>query len=296
MARNNIVKKLILGSAQFGEKYGINNPCASLSKRESIKILKFAKSSGINTIDLAERYKSYKNIFNIFKLNRWKVSLKVSYDLVKHINEEKFNYYFFQNLRYLKKQKIEYLIVHNPSLLKKDKGKIFFNNLKKLKKRGLIKKIGVSVYDPNEFSKIIKNYTIDVVQLPLSIFDQRFCSSRIIKQINAKKIEVHARSIFLQGLLISNKKNLKKKYFKNNIKLNQWFSYIKNNKKDAIFECLKFVIKKRFVKKIVFGVNKLDHLKKIIKKLNLNYKTQSLDKFRAHDIKLIDPRKWKKIK
>ena len=50
------------------------------------------------------------------------------------------------------------------------------------------------------------------------------------------------------------------------------------------------------MKKIVFGVNKLDHLKKIIKKLNLNYKTQSLDKFRAHDIKLIDPRKWKKIK
>ena len=149
--------------------------------------------------------------------------------------KKKFNYYFFQNLRYLKKQKIEYLIVHNPSLLKKNKGKIFFNNLKKLKKRGLVQKIGVSVYDPNEFSKIIKNYTIDVVQLPLSIFDQRFCSSRIIKQINAKKIEVHARSIFLQGLLISNKKNLKKKYFKNNIKLNQWFSYIKNNKKRCNF-------------------------------------------------------------
>ena len=181
-------------------------------EKESIKILKFAKSSGINTIDLAERYKSYKNIFNIFKLNRWKVSLKVSCDLVKHINEEKFNYYFFQNLRYLKKQKIEYLIVHNPSLLKKNKGKIFFNNLKKLKKKGLVQKIGVSVYDPNEFSKIIKNYTIDVVQLPLSIFDQRFCSSRIIKQINAKKIEVHARSIFLQVYLFQIKK-FKKKIF-----------------------------------------------------------------------------------
>jgi len=296
MARNNIVKKLILGSAQFGEKYGVNNSYASLSKRESFKILKFAKSSGINTIDLAEKYKSYKNIFNIYKLNRWKVSLKVSYDQVKHINEEKFNYYFFQNLQYLNKQKIEYLIIHNPSILKKNKGRLFFNNLKKLKKKKLIEKIGVSVYDPGEFLKILKNFTIDVVQLPLSIFDQRFCSSGLIKKINAKKIEVHARSIFLQGLLISNKKNLKKKYFKNNVLLNQWFGYIKNNKKDAIFECLKFVIKKRFVKKIVFGVNKLDHLKKIIKKLNLNYKTQSLDKFRAHDIKLIDPRKWKKIK
>ena len=52
------------------------------------------------------------------------------------------------------------------------------------------------------------------MQLPLSIFDQRFCSSRLIKQINAKKIEVHARSIFLQGLLISSKKNLKKNILK----------------------------------------------------------------------------------
>ena len=140
MARNNIVKKLILGSAQFGEKYGVNNSYASLSKRESFKILKFAKSSGINTIDLAEKYKSYKNIFNIYKLNRWKVSLKVSYDQVKHINEEKFNYYFFQNLQYLNKQKIEYLIIHNPSILKKNKGRLFFNNLKKLKKKKTYRK------------------------------------------------------------------------------------------------------------------------------------------------------------
>ena len=71
-----------------------------------------------------------------------------------------------------------------------------------------------------------------------------------------KKLKYTLDQFFFKVYLFQ-KKKLKKKYFKNNIKLNQWFSYIKNNKKDAIFECLKFVIKKRFVKKIVFGVNKL---------------------------------------
>ena len=62
-----MAKQFILGSAQFGNKYGINNPNASKSKKKSLDIIKYAKSSGINTIDLADKYNSYKNIFTNFK-------------------------------------------------------------------------------------------------------------------------------------------------------------------------------------------------------------------------------------
>ena len=292
MVSNKIVKKFILGSAQFGEKYGVNNPNASISKKESLKILNFAKFSGINTIDLADKYKSYKKIFNTFKLSKWKVSMKISNDEIKNITETKFNNFFFRNLDYLDKRKIDYFFFHNSSLLGNNKGKLIFDYLTRLKKEGFIGKIGVSVYDPKEFLNVLKNFHIDVVQLPLNIFDQRFCNAKYIKKINTKKIEVHARSIFLQGLLISDKEKLKKKYFKNNISLNRWFDYLKDNKKDAIVECLNFVLKKKFVSKIVFGVNKLDHLKSIMNKVKLNFNTEALDKFRTHDIKLIDPRKW----
>ena len=296
MVPNRIVKKLILGSAQFGEKYGINNPGASVTKKEALKILNFAKYSGIKMIDLADKYRSYNKIFNTFGLSNWIVSMKISSDKIKNMSEVKFNSFFFNNLNYINKKKIEYLFFHNSSFLRTKNARLIFNYLTKLKKNGLIKKIGVSVYEPGELLKILENFKIDVVQLPLNIFDRRFCASKYVKIFKSKKIEVHARSIFLQGLLISKKEKLKKKYFKKSIHLNKWFNYLRNNNKNPIFECLNFVLKKKFVSKIVFGVNKLDHIKLIMKNLEYNSNTESLDNFHTHDIKLIDPRKWKKIR
>jgi len=297
MVPNKIVKKFVLGSAQFGDKYGINNSNASKSKKNSFKILKYAKFSGINTIDLADKYKSYKNIFNNFELKNWKVSMKISDKIVNsYSSKDEFENFFFKTLIHLHKKKIEYIFFHNSLDLKKKNGKKIFSYLINLKKRSLVGKIGVSIYSPRELDKVLKNFKFDVIQLPLNIFDQRFCQNKVIKKLQNKKIEVHARSIFLQGLLLSNKKKIKKKYFKNNNSLNKWFNYLKKNKKNAVAECLNFILKKKFVNKIVFGVNKLEHLKLILKKINSKINMKDLDKFRNHDIKLIDPRKWKKIK
>lgn len=297
MVPNKIIKKFILGTAQLGDKYGINNPNASKSKKNSLKILKFAKNFGINAIDLADKYKSYQSIFKIFKLKEWKVSMKISSNIInKSYSKNKFENIFFKTLSHLGKKKIEYFFFHNSSDLNSKNGKKVFSYLIDLKKKGLIKKIGISIYAPNELYNLLKNFRFDVIQLPLNIFDRRFCQDKIVKKLQRNKIEVHVRSIFLQGLLLSNKKILKKKYFRNNYSLDAWFNYVKENKKNAVAECLNFVLKKKFVNKIVIGVNKLEHLKLIIKKINSKINIEDLDKFQNHDINLIDPRRWKKIK
>ena len=106
MVPNKIVKKFVLGSAQFGDKYGINNPYASKSKKNSFKILKYARFSGINTIDLADKYKSYKDIFSNFKLKNWKVSMKISDKIVnRYSTKHKFENFFFKTLIHLHKKK-----------------------------------------------------------------------------------------------------------------------------------------------------------------------------------------------
>ena len=292
-----MAKQFILGSAQFGNKYGINNPNASKSKKKSLDIIKYAKSSGINTIDLADKYNSYKNIFTNFKLQDWKISMKISSNVIKkYFSKNKFEEFFFNMLNHLNKTKIEYLLFHNSSDLLKKNGKKIFKYLLFLKKRGLIEKIGVSVYSPEELNKILKSFKIDVVQLPLNIFDQRFNQAKIVKKLKKKRIEVHARSIYLQGLLLSNKKELKKKFFRDNKLLNAWFDFVKRNNINAVNECLNFVVKKKFVSKLVVGVNELKHLKLIQKRNNSKLNVEDIDKFNNRDIKLIDPRKWKKIK
>ena len=51
---NNFSDKFILGSAQMGLDYGINNINGKISYDESISILDFASKNGIKNIDCAE--------------------------------------------------------------------------------------------------------------------------------------------------------------------------------------------------------------------------------------------------
>ena len=70
------------------------------------------------------------------------------------------------------------------------------------KNKKLINKIGVSVYDVDELEEIIDTHQIDIVQLPSNIFDQRFMKSGILARLKSLEVEIHARSTFLQGLLL----------------------------------------------------------------------------------------------
>ena len=108
-----------------------------------------------------------------------------------------------------------------------------------------------------------------------------------------KKIEVHARSIFLQGLLL--KKNyLKKKYFnkwKNHFDL--WFRYLKKNDISGVDYCVNDIINKDF-DRIVIGIENFNNFNEL-----LNFKPlKNINNFinlKNNDLGLIDPRKWKLI-
>ena len=82
-----------------------------------------------------------------------------------------------------------------------------------LKSEGLVKRIGVSVYDAAEIDGVLEIFRPDVVQLPLNIFDQRLIQSGHIKALQSAGIEIHARSAFLQGILLSERSALPD-YFK----------------------------------------------------------------------------------
>ena len=81
-----------------------------------------------------------------------------------------------------------------------------------LKKKKIIRKIGVSVYNTNELDKILDKYKIDMVQLPLNLFNRTFLYKNYLKKLKKKNIEIHLRSIFLQGILLQDYKKIPK-YF-----------------------------------------------------------------------------------
>ena len=80
-------------------------------------------------------------------------------------------------------------------LLKKDRFKIY-NSLLKLKKRKLIKNIGVSVYTVAELNKILKMFKIDVVQIPINLLDNRFIKNSINRVFKNCNISIHRDRYF----------------------------------------------------------------------------------------------------
>ena len=286
MNKSQLKNRIVIGSANFTQKYGADS--TKISSYEIKKILNFAKKNNIYNIDTAEAYLKDKKIFK--KINKkFKFSSKIilnskwtSLEFCQKKLEEHFNN--------LNAKKIQTLLIHNVEILfTKNRVKIF-KNLEELKKKKYFKKIGISIYDIHNLNFLISNFDLDVVQCPYNILDKRILTSGWFEKLNNQGIETHIRSIFLQGLLV-NKLVYKKKYFKKwQKKIYKWFKWLEVNNISPIDYCLSDLLYYDF-DKIIIGINNFDSLKEIInfKKININ----RMKNLKISDNKLIDPKKWK---
>ena len=124
--------------------------------------------------------------------------------------------------------------------------------------------------------------------MPFNILDQRLNNNLFKKIISRKKIEVHVRSIFLQGILVD--KKLIPSKIKKNPAIKRWFLYIKKNNKSnkRVFQILNG---NKFINKIIIGYRNSKQLKEIL--FNCNYNSSfDYSIFNCNNKKIIDPRKW----
>ena len=94
------------------------------------------------------------------------------------------------------------LLAHHADDLLVPGGRRVFEEMQRLLEEGLVRKIGVSVYSGQQIDSILELYTPDIVQLPLNLFDQRLLESGHLEKLKRRGVEIHARSVFLQGLLL----------------------------------------------------------------------------------------------
>ena len=105
------------------------------------------------------------------------------------------------SLSRLKINSLHGLLLHNPSDLSGRHGKELYESICQLKEDRIIGKFGISIYEPGELENLINSFVIDIVQAPLNIFDRRILS--VSELLNKFNIELHVRSVFLQGVLIA---------------------------------------------------------------------------------------------
>ena len=203
------MSNLVLGTVQFGVDYGVSNRIGRTYDAEIENILKYADKKDINMLDTAPAYGNSESIIGNFIHNctnhkQWRVITKTLYSQSDTICDKQVDE-LLDNLKLSQKniyQKSIYgLLIHNCDDLFLPGGEKLFQIMKKLKQDGVIKKIGVSVYSSKQIDRVLDNYQIDLVQLPLNILDQRLLNGGQLNRLKEYDVEIHARSVFLQGLL-----------------------------------------------------------------------------------------------
>ena len=289
---NKIKNKLIFGTANLGVRYGIN--ASNISKNSSLKkIFLLLKKEKIFFIDTAYNYKNAQKYLSKQHIKKFKVISKIPKFKKENLNilEEEIINHVEQSLKKLNISKFYALLVHDTKELNGNKGKKIFKILQLLKKRNMVGKIGYSIYTASELDKFFYKFRPDIVQGPLNIFDQRIIRSGWLKKLNKSGIEFHARSIFLQGLLLKKSAELPVKFKKySNIFIN-YHQWLKKNNLNSFTACLYFISSIKFVKKIVVGVDNYFQLQDIMN-LKFNKKKYNFKQLSCLNKNLIDPTNW----
>lgn len=286
--------KLIIGTAQFEGDYGEFN-FKHLKREDVRKILIFLKKKNLTTLDTSSSYKNVIEKIGMVK-NNWKIITKVKFpkQILNSFNKKKIEAHLINELLEAKKKikvkKIHTLLVNNFELFNDKLKFLVFNTLIKLKKKKYYSKFGYSIYDFKKLNDVLLNFSPDILQCPFNIFDRRILSKKTQELIKKKKVKIHARSIFLQGLLLQEYDKLPKKFKKWKKLFLEWNNFTQELNYKKLNYCVSYVCKTKLIDKFIIGINNLNQLKeilslKILKKINL-----SIDGTR--DERLINPAKW----
>ena len=287
------IKKIILGLAQSNKDYGFD------ANKNISKVFKNLDILGVNSVDTSPTYKnSHEYVNTIKQKHKFKIYSKLP--IIKSCDQNNIklevtrildSIFYLNNIR-----SIEAIIIHDPILpLEGKKWDTVYSILKTYQKKGLIKKIGISIYNIFELQNILKIFKPDLIQFPLNVFHQEFCNQNLLQKLKKKNITLVARSVFLQGLLCIKNKKIDDYFQPWKKKFESWQNFLKVHKKKAEEACLDFVLNCKYVDKVVIGVNTEKQLKKnidYIKKIKKNDNIKLYNKLAVIDSNLTDPRFW----
>ena len=203
--------ELVLGSVQLGLAYGVANKTGKPSRGAALQLVRLAADAGITQFDTARAYgDSEERLGEALDGRRVRTITKLSplADLPAHASREEarraVDVSIAESLFALRKQRIDCLLLHRASHMTDFDGAIWERLLERLED-GSILVLGVSVQSPQEALNALACRDVRHIQMPFNLLDWRWRESGVIAAIEKRaNVTVHARSVFLQGLLAAN--------------------------------------------------------------------------------------------
>ena len=291
------MSKIALGTAQFGLPYGISNTHGQVDRTEIDEIWQVARGANITLLDTAIAYgNSEENIG---------ATESVGFDIVTKLpplsGAETSVTQWVQSqiknsLAKLKRNSVYGLLLHNPADLLASNGEELLAALINLKRDGLIKKFGISIYAPTELDSLysqIPSFRPDIVQTPLNVIDQSIASSGWLTRLSEMSVEIHIRSVFLQGLLLQQPNERSVGFSRWSSVFAQFDSWSKAQQMSPLAACLGHVLSYPEVSQVIIGVTSANELKQIIA-ASASQHVRAPQSLQVTDVDLIQPMNWNK--
>jgi aryl-alcohol dehydrogenase-like predicted oxidoreductase len=287
--------KIALGTVQFGLAYGVANTTGRVGADTAAEIMQQARLAGIDSLDTAIAYGDSEKVLGNLGVSSWRVVSKLP-----AMPENCGNVYAWVqeqlngSLQRLGISALYGLLLHRPAQLFEPQGHELYQALKQIKVDGLVEKIGISIYGPDELAQLFDIYDFDIVQAPLNILDRRLIESGWSDQLHQAGVEVHTRSAFLQGLLLmpANQRPTAFQRWANVWAV--WDEWLSNTGLSPLQACLRYVNAIHSVDSVVVGVDTAYQLQQII--VAADGKLPNLPIFPSlQDSRLINPSSWSQL-
>lgn len=287
-----MIEKLILGTVQFGLDYGINNKNGQMSEEEVFDILDLSKSKGISYLDTAGAYgNSEERIGNyiaqkkdtFFKIIT-KFDLKNNQSPIDSLNN---------SLSRLNVSCVDTIMFHNYD----DFLKTTQHQLEKLlEHKGIkFKKLGISVYTNEQIDEVCKTKIFQTIQMPFNALDNNNIRGEAMRMMKTNGIEIHTRSVFLQGLFFMPLESIPSKlqpltsYLS---RMNQISSHYQVGKSAL---ALHYNLSNQLISGVLMGVDSVKQLEQNIALINAQISQSAfdaIDEIQVKESSLLNPATW----
>lgn len=285
--------RIALGTVQFGMPYGVANQLGQINPREAGEILRRARSSGMDTLDTAIAYGDSEKTLGSLDVREWKLVSKLPAlpeacaDIAVWVRSE-----LTGSLARLGVPKLHALLLHRSQQLLEPQGAVLYAALRDAQQLGLVDKIGVSIYGPEELETLWPKFRLDLIQSPFNVFDRRLASSGWLERMHQAGTEVHVRSVFLQGLLLQPAEKRRAEFSVWRDLWSKWDGWLKAEHLSPLRACLMFALSRPEIDRVVVGVDGVGHLDEILAAPS----TELFDFpyfLESSDLRLINPTQWK---
>lgn len=270
-----MLQKVLLGTANFVKPYGVLSDGKSLSSKTASEVLSYAKSKGLSGLDTALGYGNLTEVVPPQDLQGLRIITKIS--VLDEVNDA---------IQKLSATQIPYygILIHDPQNLAQVSAEQIQELMTGLKSAFPQAKLGISIYEPEELYAFALYFMPDLIQIPLNPFNQMCKTDPFVEFIKSNKIEVHARSLFLQGVLLADDLPVGLAPLKS-----YWLALREKTQGNILSSLLSWAMAQDFVSAWVLGVSNLQDLEQIIAALQ---NQPSVPDFQPVDHPLTNPKNW----